>query len=77
MNTEGSRIAVLEQRVDDTKTGHDQLVEKVDAIAADIHAIKEKLSNWRGFVSGMVFTIAALAGLIGAGVTAIWHRFAA
>jgi uncharacterized protein YoxC len=74
--SEGARIAVLEQRVDDTKTDHDQLVEKVDAIAADIHAIKEKLSNWRGFVSGMVFTIAALAGLIGAGVTAVWHRLA-
>jgi hypothetical protein len=75
--SEGERIAVLEQRADDTKTDHDQLVEKVDAIAADIHAIKEKLSNWRGFVSGMVFTIAALAGLIGAGITALWNRFAA
>jgi hypothetical protein len=75
--SEGERIAVLEQRADDTKTDHDQLVEKVDAIAADIHAIKEKLSSWKGFVSGMVFTIAALAGLIGAGITALWNRFAA
>ena len=74
--SEGERIAVLEQRADDTKTDHDQLVAKVDAIAADIHAIKEKLSNWRGFVSGMVFTIAALAGLIGAALTAAWHKLA-
>jgi hypothetical protein len=43
-------------------------------MAADIHEIKEKLSNWRGFVSGMVFTIATLAGLVGAGLTAAWHR---
>ena len=70
------RLARLEQQADDTRTDHDQLVEKVDAIAADIHAIKEKLSNWRGFVSGMVFTIATLAGLVGAAVTAAWHRLA-
>jgi hypothetical protein len=74
--SEGERIARLEQRADDNRSDHDQLVEKVDAIAADITAIKEKLSNWRGFVSGMVFAIAALAGLIGAGVTAVWHRLA-
>jgi hypothetical protein len=72
--SEGERIAVLEQRADNTQSDHDQLVQKVDAIAADIHAIKEKLSNWRGFVSGMVFTIAALAGLIGAGLTAVYHK---
>ena len=74
--SEGERIARLEQRADDNRSDHDQLVDKVDAIAADIHAIKEKLSNWRGFVSGMVFTIAALAGIIGAGLTALWNRFA-
>lgn len=76
MSGEGERIARLEQRADDGQSDHAQLVEKVDAIAADIHEIKEKLSNWRGFVSGMVFTIATLAGLIGAGVTALWHKFA-
>lgn len=76
MSTEGERIAVLEQRADDGQADRDHLVEKVDAMAADIHEIKEKLSNWRGFVSGMVFTIATLAGLIGAGLTAAWHRLA-
>ena len=75
MSEDGERIARLEQRADDGQNDHAQMVEKVDAIAKDIHEIKEKLSNWRGFVSGMVFTIAALAGLIGAGVTALWHRF--
>ncbi len=74
MSDDGERIARLEQRVDDGRSDHDQLVDKVDAIASDIHEIKEKLSNWRGFVSGMVFTIAALAGLIGAGITALWTR---
>lgn len=73
---DGERIARLEQQADDTRSDHDQLVDKVDAIAADIHTIKEKLSNWRGFVSGMVFTIATLAGLIGAAVTAAWHKLA-
>ena len=72
--SEGERIAVLRQRVDDAKADHDQLVEKVDAIAADIHAIKEKLSNWRGVLSGVVLTISMLAGLLGAALTAIWTR---
>jgi uncharacterized protein YoxC len=75
MSEDGERIARLEQQAGDTRTDHDQLVEKVDAIAADINAIKEKLSNWRGFVSGMVFAVSALAGLIGAGATWLWHRF--
>jgi hypothetical protein len=74
VSEDGERIAKLEQRADDGQNDHAQMVEKVDAIAADIHEIKEKLSNWRGFVSGMVFTIATLAGLIGAGVTALWHK---
>jgi uncharacterized protein YoxC len=75
VSEDGERIARLEQQADDTRTDHDQLVDKVDAIAKDIHAIKERLSNWRGFVSGMVFAISALAGLIGAGTTWLWHRF--
>ena len=74
MSGDGERIAKLEQRADDGQTDHDQLVMKFDAMAADIHDIKEKLSSWRGFVSGMVFTIATLAGLIGAGVSALWHK---
>jgi hypothetical protein len=75
MTFERERIARLEERADDSETDHDQLVKKFDAMASDIHEIKEKLSNWRGFVSGMVFAISALAGLIGAGATWLWHRF--
>lgn len=70
--SEGERIAKLEQRADDGDQDKAALIEKVDAIANDVHAIKEKLSNWRGFVSGMVFAIATLAGLMGAGVTWLW-----
>jgi hypothetical protein len=74
MSEDGERIAKLEQRADDSQTDRDHFAQKVDDMAADIHEIKEKLSNWRGFVSGMVFTIATLAGLVGAGLTAAWHR---
>ncbi len=69
------RIAKLEQRADDSADDHKAVAAQVTQIAKDVHEIKEKLSNWRGFVSGMVFTIATLAGLIGAGATALWHRF--
>lgn len=72
--SESERIARLEQRADDSSDDHEQLVAKVDQIATDVAAIREKLSNWRGFVSGMVFAIAALAGLIGAGITALYHK---
>jgi len=68
------RIARLEQQADDTRTDHDQLVGKVDAIAVDVHEIKEKLSNWKGFFSGVMFTVATLAGLIGAAITALWNH---
>lgn len=71
---EGERIAKLEQRADDSDTDQAALVEKVNAIAADVHEIKEKLSNWKGFFSGVMFTIATLAGLIGAGITALWNH---
>jgi hypothetical protein len=75
MSGDGERIARLEQRADDGQSDHAQLVDKFDAMAKDIHEIKQRLSNWRGFFSGMVFAISALAGLIGAAATALWHRF--
>ena len=74
MSDDGERIAKLEQRADDGALAGAELSKKVDEIAADIHEIKEKLSNWRGFASGVIFTIATLAGLIGAAVTAAWHK---
>lgn len=74
MSEEGERIARLEERADGSQDDHDELVKKFDAMASDIHEIKEKLSNWKGFWSGMVFTIATLAGLIGAAVTALWVK---
>lgn len=77
MSDDGERIAKLEQRADDGDGARDELTRKVDEIAADIHEIKEKLSNWRGFASGVIFTIATLAGLIGAAVTAAWHKLIA
>ena len=72
--SDAERIAKLEQRADDSADDHKEVASQVAQIAKDVHEIKEKLSNWRGFVSGMVFTIATLAGLIGAGVTALYHK---
>jgi hypothetical protein len=74
MSGEGERIARLEERADVGEGDLLQMVAKVDAIAKDVNEIKQKLSNWHGFFSGVMFTIAAISGLIGAGLTAIWHR---
>jgi hypothetical protein len=71
---DGERIARLEERADVGEDDLVRMVEKVDDIAKNVNEIKEKLSNWHGFFSGMMFTIAAIAGLIGAGLTAVWHR---
>jgi hypothetical protein len=71
---EGERIARLEERADTNDASHENFSGKLDQIASDVHTIKEQLSNWRGFFSGVVFAISALAGLIGAGAMALYHR---
>jgi F0F1-type ATP synthase assembly protein I len=71
----GERIAVLEQRADDSQTDRKTDRDQLNAMAQDIHEIKEKLSNWRGFFSGVVFAMSMLAGLVGAAATWLWHKF--
>jgi F0F1-type ATP synthase assembly protein I len=71
----GERIAVLEQRADDSQSDRKTDRDQLNAMAQDIHEIKEKLSNWRGFFSGVVFAMSMLAGLVGAAATWLWHKF--
>jgi hypothetical protein len=72
--SEGERIARLEARAD----GHDdditRVVDDIGAIRISLSNIDKTLSGYRGFWFGVTFSVGTLAGLIGAGLTAVWHR---
>ena len=72
--SEGERIASLEAHADDTDRRIDGNEAAWISIAKDVHEIKEAMSKYRGFVAGAWFVLAILGGLVGAGVTAAWHR---
>lgn len=74
MSAEGERIAALEADAETAKNRLDHQDGDLAAIRADVHAIKNVLSNYKGFMSGVIFAVATLAGIIGAGITAVWHR---
>lgn len=71
---DGERIARLEQRANDSQLDRAEFERRFEQMARDIGEIKDKLSNWKGVMSGVVLTIGMLAGLIGAGLTFLWHR---
>jgi len=73
MSDEG-RIATLEARDGELFRKLDAQDEALKAISTDVHAIKEQLSGYRGFVAGAFFVVGSLGGLIGAALTAAWHK---
>lgn len=82
MADDGERLVSLEVHAEEAARQRDVIFSRLNsqdvdlrAIRDDVHAINEKLSNWRGFFSGVVFAIAALAGLVGAALTAAWTKF--
>jgi hypothetical protein len=84
LQPEGERLASLEAHAEDAVRERHEIRTTLknqdialSTIRHDVHEINVKLSNWRGFFSGMVFTIAAIAGIIGAGLTALWNYLAA
>ena len=70
------RIAALETMVENL---HDDL----DSVKDDVHAMRGVLeeanlaiSKYKGFFGGVVFTVGAIAGVVGAVVASIWHKLA-
>ena len=74
--SDGERLATLEARDDELFRKLDAQDEALKTISADVHAIKEQLSGYRGFVAGAFFVVGSLGGLIGAALTAAWHKLA-
>jgi len=70
------RLATLEARDGELFRKLDAQDRALDSIKTDVHAIKEQLSGYRGFVAGAFFVVGSLGGLIGAAVTAAYHKLA-
>lgn len=77
MSDDGERLATLEANAATALRRLDSQDTDLGAIRRDVAEIRNVLANYKGFMSGAAFAIATLAGLIGAGVTALWHKFAA
>lgn len=76
MSHDGERIAALEANAENALRRLDDQDDDLAAIRRDVHEIRSVLANYKGFMSGAAFAIASLAGLVGAGITALWHRLA-
>lgn len=75
MSDNGERLAALEADAETARTRLNGQDADLKAIREDVHQIKLSLSRANGFFAGAAFAVAALAGLIGAGLTSLWHRF--
>lgn len=71
---EGERLATLEARDNELFRKLEAQDTTLESIRTDVHAIKVQLSGYRGFVAGAFFVVGSLGGLIGAAVTAAWHK---
>ncbi len=74
--SDGERLATLEARDDELFRKLDAQDVALKSISTDVHAIKLQLSGYRGFVAGAFFVVGCLGGLIGAAITAAWHKLA-
>jgi hypothetical protein len=81
VSEEGERLASLEAHAQDAEKQRDAIVSRLSsqdkdlaAIRADVHSIKVTVASYRGFFAGFSFAVAALGGLIGAALTAVWNR---
>lgn len=72
--SDGERIAALEAQVDGIVDELGEQSRDLKIIRSDVHEISKAISNYRGFLAGMLFAVASLAGLIGAGLTLVWHK---
>ena len=77
----GERLATLEEMArqgasarHDMQDTLDNQDEQLKAIREDVHAIKQSLAGYKGFFAGASFAVAALGGLLGAALTALWGK---
>jgi L-rhamnose isomerase len=81
MSDEGERLASLEAHAQEATKQRDAVFDKLQrqdqdlaAIRTDVHAIKVAVASYKSFFAGFSFAVAALGGLVGAFLTAVWNR---
>lgn len=74
MSSDGERIARLEMQAEGHEKEISEVVSDIKAIRESIGKIENAVSSYRGFWTGVTFAIGSIAGLIGATLTAIWHK---
>lgn len=74
MSEDGERIAILEAKVEQALTERQGMRDDIRAMRNDVNVIRDQLSSYKGFWSGVVFAISAGAAFIGAVVAAVWHK---
>ncbi len=81
MTQDGERIASLEALEGESQRQRRVIFDKLEnqdedlrAIREDVHEIKTTVASYRGFFAGFSFAVAALGGLVGAALTALWGR---
>jgi len=72
--SEGERVAVLEAVVEDLHDDMDEVKSDLRAIRDSLAQVELAISKHKGFFGGVVFTIGAVAGVVGAIVASIWHK---
>lgn len=82
MSDDGERIAALEVRAEESANSRQKIFEQLDdhasdlrAIRADVHEIKQMISGYKGFASGVIATIATFSGILGAAAMWLWSKF--
>lgn len=81
MSEDGERLASLEAHAEEAARQRDVIFSRLQrqdgdlrAIREDVHAIKTTVAGYKGFFAGFAFAVAALGGLVGAALTAAWHK---
>ena len=74
MSTEEARIAVLENVVEDLHDDLDSMKDDLKAVRESLTHVELAVSQYKGFFGGVVFTVGAIAGVVGAVVASIWHK---
>lgn len=79
--SEGERIAVLETQTVEIQRQQTVLFDKLqdhdealDEIQKGVNDIRGTVKQYRSFVGGVVFTITAVGGVMGALLMALWRK---
>jgi hypothetical protein len=74
MVTEGERLAVLENVVEDLHEDLYSMKDDLKAMRESLSQVELAVSRYKGFFGGVVFTVSALSTAIGVVCASLWHK---